>query len=484
MIAIAYRKIPDINNGIVWMSIIIFLKLLLTLFFITFFTPEQSSFPGFWGNFANDTFGYIDPSEEFLKSFDFKYFFSYRMFGYTLPYIIIRLFFNQSTTLNILILIQTIFSAFSLYCLGLLTFQIFKNKVLFLVTLIVYFSIPIISFYDIFLLTESFTTSSLIISLYFLFKGESKINYLFSGLFITWSIFLRPVCFPIVLLFLFYIYIRHTKKSLYRFIKLGFLFLLPLIVFESVWIIGNLKYNNILTFTSPSTFAPIYADPAKHTMSLIAFSKAIGEKWEDSWFYSDNEQYPFDSSIETSKFNRTSLEELKKDIKTAQVNHVLFNDNTPQGKIAELNKSINSRLDLYTKSIKEEKPLNYYLLSSLKSLQRVFTSSSTFRMFGNYTTTSSKLVPFRIILDIIVWVMKVLFIFSLPLILLREWKNFELVFITGIILYFYLIHTIVFKANDFRYIIPVLPLMIVAIQSFLVNLLTFFKRSNENSLHN
>lgn len=460
-------KIPDIDNKTAWIGIIIFLKLLLFWFFIVFFTPEQSEVSGFLGGVSPDSFTYITPVDEFLKTFDCKYLFPYRMFGYAIPYLVARIFFTQAASLNILIFTQTVFSTFSIYLLSVMSVWIFKRNIYFFITLAGCLSIAIVSLFDIYILTESFSTSSIIVSLYYLFKGEINKNYLLSGLFLTWAVFLKPVCFPLVLFFLIYIFIKQTNKKSIRFVKVSFLFLLPLIIFESIWVSGNLKYNNVLTLTSPTIFLPAYLDSQKHTMSLINFSKAIGEEWENSWFYHDSDYYSFDPNLKTSKFNKRSLIELKKEILLTQTSHLTFNPNTPKDKIIKLNKDINRKLDLYTESVKEEKPFRYYIISSINPLKRVIVSSPTHRLYGNYSTMNRRFIPVRLALDFPIWIIEILFILSLPLIFLKERKNFDLILITSIILYFYLIHTVIFKANDFRYVVPILPLMILVLQTFL-----------------
>ena len=125
------------------------------------------------------------------------------------------------------------------------------------------------------------------------------------------------------------------------------------------------------------------------------------------------------------------------------------------------NRIISAKLNRYTQSIKAEHPLYFYIISPIKYLYRTVIASSTDRMLGSYNTTSKKLIPFRVLLDIIFWGLQMVFLFAMVIILRKHLYNYKLLLISSTTIYFYFIHTIVFKSSDFRYLVAILPLMVL-----------------------
>jgi len=153
---------PD--NWRVWIGVSLALKLALFLIFLRFFTPAQSAdsvIVGFWGGATNDTVSYLQPIEEALSFRDPFRVFDYRMFGYGLPYLAFRWFLAKPAALNAVIVAQLLVSSLSVYLLALLALRLFGSLRSFVCTFFGYFLVPIVSYYDVIALTESFSTSAL-----------------------------------------------------------------------------------------------------------------------------------------------------------------------------------------------------------------------------------------------------------------------------------------------------------------------------------
>lgn len=464
---------PQPSHWTFWIGTALLFKFLYFIFFIKFFsnvTLDVHLFTNFWGTLAPDTYTYFEPIEHLILQQDFSFLFKFRMYGYGLPYLFLRYFFEPSTALNVLITIQTILSAISVYYLSLMASNWLKNSAVFYFVFMVYFLLISISFYDIVALTESFSTSCLIISIYFLAHSNSNVKILLSGGFLAWGIFMRPVFFPLVLFFIIYHiyqnYSLQTKKLLIHI----FIFLIPIIIFESIWLVGMKKYNGKFYLTTPSLFHPSYLDSNHHSMEKINFLKTIGEDWEKTnWFTSNDPELASPYVTQTSIFNMDSLRQLKLEL-------IQFDTISNTASKLKLNLDLKRKLNSYAQAIKIDYPLVYYIVNPIKNLIRISVKSSTHRMFGEYSIMNSSLKFFRFFLDLIFWLIEIVCILT-PFFYVRvKYCRSFFVLLLSIIAYFYIIHSLVFKSSDNRYLLPVMPLMAM-IFSYSISLFTSYLNS-------
>ena len=241
-----------------------------------------------------DAFMYVGLPENLYKygTYTFLNGYTSTMPGMTFLYIPLRFIFSQHITLTLFIIIQTLLSAISIYLLARIAEKIFNSKKIFLCVFLLYLFSTYVKNYNNFLLTESLAVSTLIISLFYLLKFSEKKNYYFlvlSGIFITWSIFLRPFLLPVFLIFALYIliFINHNR------IKNIILFLLPFIIAEAIWISRN--YNLTNKFIPLQTAGP-FTDKEDYNydkflksfgFSTVWFSSGSGIGSEATWFSSD-----------------------------------------------------------------------------------------------------------------------------------------------------------------------------------------------------
>lgn len=460
------RCAPD--NWLFWISLSLAMKLALFLFFLKFFTPAQpADLVGFWGATTNDTVGYLQPIEEALSFRDPLRVFDDRMFGYGLPYLAFRWFLAKPAALNAVIVAQLLISSLSVYLLALLALRLFGSLRSFLFTFFGYFMVPIVSYYDVVALTESFSTSALILGVHFLFTSRSRRQLALSGACLTWCVFLRPVFMPVVALCLLYILVDVHRVEYKKPLSCAILFLAPLILAESVWIVGRYEKGATSDFVVPPALASLYLDEAKHSLALIGFLNAIGEDWQvNPWFYSRPIAPGVNCIVETSRFDCRDIENLQRRALRAQSDFVTFNPDTPPSEAFAQNRIINEELKAYTRSVREERPVYYYIVAPAKYLLRLLFASSTYRMFGEYATMTKLWLPFRLGIDSMTWVLQL----SLPAAVLwgcsRSAETGKLALVAGIVGYFYFVHALLFRMSDFRYVIPVLPLLVMITVSF------------------
>ena len=359
-----------------------------------------------------------------------------------------------------MIVTQLLVSSLSVYLLALLALRLFGSFRSFVFTFFGYFLVPIVSYYDVIALSESFSTSALILSLYFLFTTRDRRQIALSGACLTWCVFLRPVFLPVVALCSLYILVNARRAGYRRALSCAIVFLSMLILAESVWVVGRYKNGATSDFAIPSTLPPNYLDEAKHSQALIGFLKAIGEDWQRSVAPDVN------CIVETSRFGCWDLENLRRRALLAQSDVLTFNPDTPRAEALALNRTINDELEAYTRSVRMEHPVYYYIIAPAKNLIRLFAASSTYSMFGKYGTMSRSWLPFRLGIDGMAWVLQLSFAAAVLWGWSRSAEKGKLALVAGIIAYFYFVHALLFRMSDFRYVVPVLPLLVMVTVSF------------------
>lgn len=173
------------------------------------------------------------------NSFDKGIYYAFRTPGFAMLYYPIRLFFDFQNSLLIIISLQLIFNAVTKYLLCLLLFKISKNKIAFYIGILFFIFSIYASFFNNFLMTESFAIFFLVTSLYLLHSGLNSANkwtIFWSGICLTEAMLLRPFLAPLFLPFVILIYIQFKEGNVKILI---FLFILPLIIFESFWLPRN-----------------------------------------------------------------------------------------------------------------------------------------------------------------------------------------------------------------------------------------------------
>jgi hypothetical protein len=199
----------------------------------------------------------------YQKDFDKSLYYSYRSPGYAFILIPLLKVFNYNTALSFVIYFQFLLYGISIYFLGLISIKLFQKKLIFYLVFLTGISSLVLNFWNIYLYTESFAFSFLIISIFLLLLGvESKNSwyFFFSGIALTESIMLRPFLaimigvFPFVLLFNF-----GLKSSL----KYIIIFVSTFIIIDGFW-----TYRN---FIRTNEFIPLASTMKYHKYRNKAF---------------------------------------------------------------------------------------------------------------------------------------------------------------------------------------------------------------------
>jgi hypothetical protein len=419
---------------------------------------RYSSFPGFWGAEGGDTYSYLGSIDNLISHGAYSP--DIRMPGYGIIYLIFRLFLSKSIACNIIIILQLILSAVSVYLLALSSMYLFNTDKFFYSVFYLFAISQFSTAYDTFVYTESFTTSFMIISVfYFLtyFKSYNPSRLLISGLLLTWGVFLKPVFGPLIIFFLVTLAADGVRKNIKLWVPILY-FLAPFILSDGAWTIRNFIQHKKLLPLATSVFYQDKEDTFE--LPILRFTQAWGGDY--FWYYSncilkDKPAHP-PAYIYTSKFNEDSLLKIRSLILSIEPNIEYKSDTTTQN----LNHIV-KRLDVYTASIKSEKPFLYYIRAPLSLFTRfiIFPGIS----HSLFNKNNDKLTKIEFIINGLYYLLylAIVFLGSIGIVaMFRVLFSLQPQSIFPFIpLYTIIVHVFIFRFCENRYFVPAYPFMLV-----------------------
>jgi len=449
------------SKWVFWLAIAFASRLV--FFFLVIHFRQYEGFQGFWGGIRGDSEGYLMPFESLARTGKFDP--DFRMPGFGVLYYPLLLLFSKPTACNILIIIQLIMSSLSVYALALTVKKLFKNNTLFYLTFTIYTASIYSSLLDPVLISESQTTSTLIFSAYFFtryFDNYKPRELIFSGAMLTWTSFLRPIFTPLLLFYFLLILIAlfRSKKQIWP----AFLFLIPFTLADGAWMTRNyMHYKEVFPLTRTVYFPEI---EHSHLKPMIEFTQSWGGAiWfvdpnAEIYWFSDgkpctfhtgakSDSVPFPSYIYTSQFNADSLKSLKIMLYRLTKDSSLSSDQ----KIA-FERSIVEKFNRYTQSEKKENPYVFYIKSSEKRMHDMLLSIHTVTKLyiNNFITWFYTKYYFIVLgLGIIGSLLMLPFIF----------KATPQSILAIIPLFTIIIHPIIIRENENRYLIPAWPFLVI-----------------------
>jgi len=423
--------------------------------------------PGFIGGSWGDTQSYLVPIDNLLSGKGYTP--DFRLPGYGIVYLPFALLFSKGGACNVLIFIQFIVSSISVYALALSVKNIFKSNVFFYITFYLYAISSFSNCYDSILLTESLTTSFLVFSIYFfsryLIKGNRR-YVLLSGFFLAWVIFLRPVFVPLLAV-LFVLMFINTKK-----ITIAVLILIPFLLFDGVWVIRNYSlYKKIIPFTKSLH----YFGENSYYPYVFTFCAAWGGCHTDGQTYllpelsNDNFKPNIPDYIYTSKFNFDSIHAVRELIKKVTSD----SSGVPQKQQDVYTEKIKQKLTQYAQSIKNEKPFLYYIKGPSIALEMELSITYFSVVFlNNYTIMWCKICYYFTMISGFIGAVLMLIVFK---------KNLNSLMFVIIPLYTMVIHGIILRVGENRYIVPSYPFIVVCAAYAIYSIyLSFFSEKQTN----
>lgn len=457
------------KNRTLFLSFIFALVFKLTLFYLLN-ESKITAYPAFFGEFSGDSNGYLEPIDKFWNTG--VLFFPHRMPGYSFVYLFFSFFFDNVSSLNLMVLFQISMASISCLLMAHLAFLLTQRKLIFFITIIFAVCSTYLSWYDWYILTESLSTSVLIILVYVLIRfsleGKKLFWMLLPGFLFAWLIFLRPVFFPLcfVVFLLFLWKNENWKSSLLQILG----FILPFLIVESIWIAANYQWHHKFIPFQESFLGPtqsnVFYEPA------FLFIQSWGGNylwWEpgahiryfgvgtDSISYYDKATIRFPELIFTSQFNQDSLESMSEKLEELKKNKIEWNSSYYEQRSSEVYNSF----EKYVNSIRKEKPFLYHFQARISLVYQFFFTSKVRNPFYNFNFPN---IESLILLKSYSYILTLFFgyLSSFILFFFVKKQPFYLL-ISGIVWYTFLIHPIILRVIENRYLLPSYPFLILAI---------------------
>lgn len=484
-------KLPRPDNWKLWISIAFICKLIL----FVFCTNKEGINPieGFWGHFGGDTDSYLMPIENLVNNGEYTP--DYRMPGYGVFYLPLFWFFSKAVALNILIVLQLILSIISTYLIAKIALKVFTSTPIFYLTFFLYVINTHVDLYLDILLTESLTTSFLIIA-YYLFiifiEKNNYINLFISGLLLTEIIFLRPIFSPLLFLFLLVLVVHLFRNKFNNKLIISLLFLSSFIIIDTTWATRNYIVHKKF---APLTTSLYYPEIENSIILPVAnFINSFGGNsvwWETRaeirWFgFGDNVEFgkgvdrntKLPSEIYTSQFNLDSLILIR-----AKVISVLKDTSLTIEQNKVLTEQIRLSFNNFTQSIKSEKPFLYFIKAPLIITKTFFLHSGTQNLFFK---SASELNKFEYLIKIfysLLYIITIVFGFLGTFLLIKKsFKLNNITIITGIIAYLAVIHPIFLRAAEPRYFVPAWPFVIICFSYAIIWIYNFIFMAKQKNV--
>lgn len=474
-----------------WLIVALLVKFSLFFFFIGESGPvTDMDYQDFLGRWGGDSSTYIDPIEHLIHHGTYEP--DFRMPGYGAIYYPFFLLFGKIAGLNILIFIQCICSALSVYALALVSAKITKVKGIFYWVFYGYLLTTFVSIYDIYILTESLTTSFTIFALYYFVRyleADKLKHLLFFAVLFTWMTFMRQIYLPLyaVFGFILIVHLWKRKSSLKKMAGTLLLFVAPWIVGEAFWVnhyyhqhgeirISQERFSRGLESKPEFAIAKfviswggncIYWDPSSEIRYFGVGSEREGP------IVDPNARIP--EHIYTSAFQGDSLAKIKEMF-------FAFKAESDTVKRQAIGSEIIRKMDGYTQSIKDENPMLYHVKSRISLYKIALIHSGT---SFHFSTPAEELAWYKYLFKMGQGMLYILVVLighiALLYTLFKAWKHKDLLLLIIPVLagYGLLLYPIILRAAESRYFVPSFPFMLVGVGLVFAEITNYiFKRKN------
>lgn len=409
---------------------------------------------------TGDSPGYYNPAEHFVQGEGYDS--ACRMPALVPLYAPFSFLLGADNAKVAMVVLQFLLSVISVIALGRWAQFLWKKPYVFQGVVLLYSISSFVSIWDHYLMSDSFSTSFFIFSLYFLSRHFEKESYRFvflSGLFLAWAVFFRQVfliAYPAVALLLFF----GEKKNFTAFFKSGLAFIFPLTLAVGMWS----QYTKVKTGERIWLVAPLENCFATYTgeyQALAGFmiDMGYGEPfWTEGslpqWMLRSRENMPMPPVPErhfTSVCNADSLVLLRE-----QYRMFIRSSGAQQDSIGQI---IQSRVKLYREVYKSEHPLNFYFLNRLRHAKIFLLPMRVDNLPG---PSYPEMNPLEKAVKIFyIFLFGVVVIFGVIAMILQMRKSVRIALWYLIPFSIFIALALVLGYVEQRYFVPVYPLMVV-----------------------
>lgn len=422
-----------------------------------------------WATVAPDTFSYLEPAERLLSEGTFAP--DWRLPGYALPYLLLRLFFEAGDAASALCVLQVICSALALVGLAAVTLELQGSRRLSVAVFITFAASSFTAMYDTYLGTESLAISALVFVVWALLRlrrsGSLQLAVA-AGVVGAWAVFLRPVLGAAIVGMGFWLSVSGLTLRKWR---LGLAFLVPLVLGLGAWGVRTLSLHDRFEPLG-ARWAPYYrpADRALHNF-VQAFGGSIvhwNPKADIVWFeFMIVKEFripdeavaaiQFPSDMYTSRVTPGSLSDIK-----SRLRRSLRPEIDEATRTAE-QAAVARELQLMTNSIRDERPFFYYVKAPLRVLWSHLVHPGTVGLLPvPWRELSGALLFFKLAMSAIyVWVVTFGLLGLVLLCLGPNRGDWGWALLAGAFLIPLLAHTILLRLDEYRYFAPSFPFALV-----------------------
>jgi hypothetical protein len=368
----------------------------------------------------------------------------------------------------VMILLQLLLDAIATCCLALLAYRFFESKRIAHWTFSIAAISSFTSVWNNYAVSDSFAVSMLVFAFYTMhqFGQKRQFRFLFlSALWIAWSIFFRPIhllALPILGIYVLYI-LQPFKTKNFEFIKVGFIWLLPLTLAIGLWTFRNWKaFDKII---------PLQEDPSICYYNLQDFHLAVRDnvvawgcdfqEWslntEFAWLLDSSDQSlpKVPQRIYTTAMNADSLMLLK-----ANYHMALQADRQNLSDLPSKSQLVIEQARRFLAAYKAEHAWDYYFVNRLRLL----------KLFLFPGRLDNLPLPARADMNVFQFAIKLFYLLLLSVVILFGVLSFGLLFIKKhrdvlILLAFPLTHIVVLGVYlgyaEQRYLTPAYPFLII-----------------------
>ena len=294
------------------------LFLLFAFFFHSYWPSDRNL--NFFFNVSGDTAGYYEPCEQFYLGHGYTS--VCRMPGLLPIYFFIRLLVSAVWTKTAIIFLQFIADVIATFLLASIAYMLSNKAIAYWLVLMGYSLSYFVAVWNHVGYSDSFAVAMLVYAFYFALRYKQKMQLhlvFWSGFFMTWSVFFRPV--HLLALPVFVLFFVRLQPSILQWSKQLLLFLASLLICLSIWTVYNYNKTGRMIVLQDNTSAcssSITPEMLAIRELIIAWGEDI-QPWAKGaaaeWFFSKNKMANQDteplSEFLTSECTADSLLALK-----------------------------------------------------------------------------------------------------------------------------------------------------------------------------
>ncbi len=468
MIKNIMARLPAPEKPVAWLFLALVVKGL--LFWHMLGQPFISSQrPGSMAVCSGDCESYLGPIDHLISTGTYSP--DHRMPGYGALYFLLRSFLSGIAAMNALVVLQALMGAVACYVLAWGVYRLTGSRLVFLAGFALMTVGCTVSDFDRFVLTESPSASLLVFAFgaAMKYRGTGRRRWLLvCSACLGWAYFMRPVMFPICLLGVFagagsLIRSRQWDRAV--------LLVLPILLLQGAWSVRNHALKGKWYLLTETRYYPDYPQVVLDAWGFVS----TFEDFKTVYFYPDPiwkdraegaatmGRFVFPEDIATPEFNLDSLELRQQEMLSWRFDELGDHDRSA------LEHRFSATMADYERSMKHHHPFIAYVRTPARlAIKHVLGSSGVQNLYKTpfaelgWGQRSVKLFFVGVYLAALYGAL-----FFIPTALARARRNPEELILAAMLVYGLLVHPVIIRTADVRYLYVFYPLMCICASLFI-----------------